>query len=260
MFQALDLTTPRPDAPSSTTTASAPRPSNTWPSIGGAFGWGLKRNVIDLYKFVCRNYATTTTEIYGFGFSRGAFTIRVLMGLITMEGLVSVHVGRGACTSARSTPTVHFRRKCFKPPLFSPVHAYRLVRACPGQRIQALRRDWRTTGANSGARCRASNSWACGTRFPPTACRSPNSSRPSTGWFWPTELQRPDRSRRKSSAHATHCRSTTNEPPSIRSLWDETTETTTGDPTSPRSGSPACMPTLAAAIPKISCRSSRSTG
>src|SRR3954468_11453102 len=24
--------------------------------IGGAFGYGLKRNVLDLYKFVCRNY------------------------------------------------------------------------------------------------------------------------------------------------------------------------------------------------------------
>ena len=24
--------------------------------VGGVFGFGLKRNVIDLYKFVCRNY------------------------------------------------------------------------------------------------------------------------------------------------------------------------------------------------------------
>jgi uncharacterized protein (DUF2235 family) len=24
--------------------------------LGGAFGFGLKRNVIDIYKFVCRNY------------------------------------------------------------------------------------------------------------------------------------------------------------------------------------------------------------
>ena len=34
-------------------------------AIGGAFGWGLKRNVIDLYKFVCRNYEPGA-EIYGF--------------------------------------------------------------------------------------------------------------------------------------------------------------------------------------------------
>jgi uncharacterized protein (DUF2235 family) len=57
-------------------------------ALGGAFGWGLKRNVIDLYKFVCRNYVQGD-ELYGFGFSRGAFTIRVLVGLIVREGLVT---------------------------------------------------------------------------------------------------------------------------------------------------------------------------
>lgn len=56
-------------------------------ALGGIFGWGLKRNVIDLYKFVCRNYVPGV-EISGFGFSRGAFTIRLLVGLIHVEGLV----------------------------------------------------------------------------------------------------------------------------------------------------------------------------
>src|SRR5215467_4724356 len=43
--------------------------------LGGAFGWGLKRNVIDLYKFICRNYPSKVDEshsapkIYCFGFS-----------------------------------------------------------------------------------------------------------------------------------------------------------------------------------------------
>ncbi len=55
--------------------------------LGGAFGWGLKRNVIHLYKFLCRNY-TPGAQIYAFGFSRGAFTIRVLIGLIAHEGLI----------------------------------------------------------------------------------------------------------------------------------------------------------------------------
>src|SRR5262249_27275992 len=55
--------------------------------LGGAFGWGLKRNVIDLYKFICRNYnrdpqRAPPSKIYAFGFSRGAFTVRVLIGLI----------------------------------------------------------------------------------------------------------------------------------------------------------------------------------
>ena len=55
--------------------------------LGGVFGWGLKRNVLDIYKFLCANYQPGD-QIYGFGFSRGAFTIRVLIGLILSQGLV----------------------------------------------------------------------------------------------------------------------------------------------------------------------------
>jgi uncharacterized protein (DUF2235 family) len=55
--------------------------------VGGAFGWGLKRNVIDLYTFLCWNYQPGD-RVYGFGFSRGAFTIRVLTGLVENQGLV----------------------------------------------------------------------------------------------------------------------------------------------------------------------------
>ena len=55
--------------------------------LGGAFGYGLKRNVINLYKFLCRNYKDGD-QIYGFGFSRGAFTIRVVMGLVLNQGLI----------------------------------------------------------------------------------------------------------------------------------------------------------------------------
>lgn len=56
--------------------------------IGGAFGIGLRRNVITLYKFACRNYRNQGDEIFAFGFSRGAFTIRVTMGLILDQGLI----------------------------------------------------------------------------------------------------------------------------------------------------------------------------
>lgn len=55
--------------------------------LGGAFGWGLKRNVIDLYAFLCRNYEDGD-RIYCFGFSRGAFTIRILTGVVNSQGLV----------------------------------------------------------------------------------------------------------------------------------------------------------------------------
>ncbi len=54
--------------------------------LGGVFGWGLKRNVLDLYSFLCQNYEEDD-RIYIFGFSRGAFTARVLAGLICHQGL-----------------------------------------------------------------------------------------------------------------------------------------------------------------------------
>jgi uncharacterized protein (DUF2235 family) len=56
-------------------------------ALGGAIGIGLSRNVRDLYMFVCRTYQPGD-KIYAFGFSRGAFTIRVLVGLILDQGLV----------------------------------------------------------------------------------------------------------------------------------------------------------------------------
>ena len=54
--------------------------------LGGAFGWGLKRNVRELYKFLCRNYRDGD-RIYLFGFSRGAFTVRMLAGMIDYCGV-----------------------------------------------------------------------------------------------------------------------------------------------------------------------------
>jgi uncharacterized protein (DUF2235 family) len=55
--------------------------------LGGVFGFGLKRNVVDIYSFCCRNYRPGD-NIYCFGFSRGAFTIRIVAGMIARQGLV----------------------------------------------------------------------------------------------------------------------------------------------------------------------------
>ena len=85
LFQSLDLTNPRQVAIyDDGVGSSAFKPLAL---LGGAVGWGLKRNVLDLYKFLCRNYEPGA-RIYAFGFSRGAFTIRVLLGLVSHEGLV----------------------------------------------------------------------------------------------------------------------------------------------------------------------------
>ncbi len=54
--------------------------------LGGIFGFGLARNVREIYAFLCRTYEPGD-RIYIFGFSRGAFTARVLAGLICSEGI-----------------------------------------------------------------------------------------------------------------------------------------------------------------------------
>lgn len=100
--------------------------------LGLAIGYGVKRNVLDLYKFLCLNYqgpeaGRAGDRIYAFGFSRGAFTIRVLVALIRNEGLVTFRseeeLNRNALEAYRS-----YRRKCY-PARFLPwVRAGRFIR------------------------------------------------------------------------------------------------------------------------------------
>jgi uncharacterized protein (DUF2235 family) len=56
--------------------------------LGQAIGVGVANNVKNLYTFLCRNYQRGD-NIWLFGFSRGAFTVRVLAGLILRCGLVT---------------------------------------------------------------------------------------------------------------------------------------------------------------------------
>ena len=79
--------------------------------LGLAFGIGVKKNTIQLYKFLCRNYEDHD-RICCFGFSRGAFTVRTLVGLINHEGLISYKNGeeldRNALAAYRA-----YRKKAF---------------------------------------------------------------------------------------------------------------------------------------------------
>ncbi|GBF00254.1 hypothetical protein NIES298_45000 [Microcystis aeruginosa NIES-298] len=57
---------------------------------GGAFGWGIDRIIQDAYRFLCMNYdVEAEDEIYLVGFSRGAYTVRCLAGMIYNSGLLS---------------------------------------------------------------------------------------------------------------------------------------------------------------------------
>lgn len=55
---------------------------------GGGFGKGIDKNIQDGYRFLCLNY-NPGDEIHLFGFSRGAYTVRSLAGLMYYSGLVT---------------------------------------------------------------------------------------------------------------------------------------------------------------------------
>ena len=57
--------------------------------LTGATGWGLSRNVKQLYGELARVYAPGD-KIFLFGFSRGAFTVRTLAGLIHACGILDL--------------------------------------------------------------------------------------------------------------------------------------------------------------------------
>jgi hypothetical protein len=61
-----------------------------WRKIaGGAFGLGLSQNIMSAYKWLACNYQTGD-RIFMFGFSRGAYTVRSLAGMITQCGLLDL--------------------------------------------------------------------------------------------------------------------------------------------------------------------------
>jgi uncharacterized protein (DUF2235 family) len=65
--------------------ALVPRRART--VAGLAVGYGLKKNVEDLYSYLAENFADGD-RVYLFGFSRGAFTVRVVAGLLSRCGLL----------------------------------------------------------------------------------------------------------------------------------------------------------------------------
>jgi uncharacterized protein (DUF2235 family) len=55
----------------------------------GATGTGISENILQAYQFIMNNYEPDD-ELFLFGFSRGAFTVRSLSGLIRNSGILDV--------------------------------------------------------------------------------------------------------------------------------------------------------------------------
>ncbi len=85
--------------------------------LESVFGIGVARNAREMYKFICRNYAPGD-RIFAFGFSRGAFTARVLCGLIASQGIVRYSTEEELERAVRDAYRANRRR--YKLPLFTP--------------------------------------------------------------------------------------------------------------------------------------------
>jgi uncharacterized protein (DUF2235 family) len=55
--------------------------------LGGGFGWGIKKKILDAYLFLMASYESGD-ELFFLGFSRGAYTVRSTFGLIRNSGLL----------------------------------------------------------------------------------------------------------------------------------------------------------------------------
>jgi uncharacterized protein (DUF2235 family) len=75
-------------------------------AVDGATGFGVPSNVRKLYRFLCWNW-NPGDEIFLFGFSRGAFTVRALAGMIGMQGLMPRQIGTRAVGTAEMRRNSH---------------------------------------------------------------------------------------------------------------------------------------------------------
>jgi len=107
--------------------------------LTGATGWGLSRNVKQLYGELARVYAPGD-RIFLFGFSRGAFTVRTLAGLINACGILDLSkYATNAAFDAGVDAAYGEYRKQYNSWLTSLFH---LTRKLDAARIAELRRQF----------------------------------------------------------------------------------------------------------------------
>lgn len=95
--------------------------------VGLALGYGLGGNIRDLYIDLARNYRPDDS-IFLFGFSRGAFTVRSLAGMIAAVGVIDGH-GRSKAWLKREVKA-----------------AYKAYRAKSGSPLEDLAKDLQKRG------------------------------------------------------------------------------------------------------------------
>jgi uncharacterized protein (DUF2235 family) len=138
--------------------------------IGLALGIGVWGNVRDLYTFLCRNYEDGD-RIYLFGFSRGAFTVRLLAGLIGRCGLVTWETEQELLERVGAAYYAYRRDFLYRAALRRPMPLMRaIVRRPEYEEIHTTPRS--SCGSRNAGR--TSPLSARGTRSMPTGCPSMN--------------------------------------------------------------------------------------
>ncbi|MDE2196327.1 MAG: DUF2235 domain-containing protein [Gammaproteobacteria bacterium] len=102
-----------------------------WRVLSGATGAGLSENVQDLYGYLVLNYRPRD-RLFLFGFSRGAYTVRSLSGLIRSAGILrpenferikeayAIYIARGLETHPRAVRSRNFRQAYAWPEFAEP--------------------------------------------------------------------------------------------------------------------------------------------
>jgi uncharacterized protein (DUF2235 family) len=105
--------------------------------FSGMTGFGLSRNVRQLYKELARVY-DPGDRIFLFGFSRGAFTVRSLVGFIATCGLLDTKkVGTNGEFDGKVREAYRLYRQCYRTPLGQ------WLRGAPDKkRIAEFQRNW----------------------------------------------------------------------------------------------------------------------
>lgn len=57
---------------------------------GGVYGRGISQNIMSAYEWLARHYEQSDDQVYLYGFSRGAYTVRSLAGMLSRCGLLKL--------------------------------------------------------------------------------------------------------------------------------------------------------------------------
>ena len=127
---------------------------------GGAFGYGLNKNLRQGYDWLARHYSEGD-EIWIFGFSRGAYTARSLVGMIRKCGLVHVvtpglldkaeHIYRKRDCHPDSEVCKEFKDRFSRQPRIHFIGVWDTVGALgvPGTNLFKRKYDWHDTELSS---------------------------------------------------------------------------------------------------------------